>query len=308
MKLLVVGRGLLGQSLIRLHGLEDLTPMTAIQWSDPTVCRRQLEQLGTTFGRSIDGPWRVAWCAGAGVVATSDAQFVDEQSYLESFLESVQRSAPSENGGLFFASSAGAVFGLGSSHWLTEASPHSPISPYGRSKLAQEQMVGDWSRVVGIPTLIGRLSNLYGPGQNLSKPQGFISQLIRSILEKRSFRLGVSADTERDFIHVDDAAARILAWLSRPLDSEAAVKLIAAGQSTTLGRVANVVHSVTHIQPKILYASIAGSSLQPRHLRFASRVRPELDVEFSCRPLEVGVLQTWQAMLRVYVRCAFPAA
>jgi UDP-glucose 4-epimerase len=307
MKLLVVGQGLLGKGVLSCASEADRYPVGKIQWQDPTQARQQLVEVATTFGRSIDGPWRVAWCAGAGVVGTSDAQFADEQSYLESFLTSLRAAVPAgpTAGGLFFASSAGGVFGLGSSALITEDSSGSATSAYGRSKLAQERMISDWSVDSSVPALIGRVSNLYGAGQNLAKPQGFISQLLRSMLVRRPFRLGVSGDTERDFIHVDDAAARIHCWLRLTPESGVTCKLIAAEQSHTLLRVASVVRSVTRIQPKIMYAAVAGSVLQPRHLRFVSEVRKDLDAAAPSRPLEIGISQTWHSMLRGFANGAF---
>src|SRR6185436_21192781 len=130
-----------------------------------------------------------------------------------------------------------------------------------------------------------------------AKPQGYISQLLRSMLVRQPFQLRASGDTERDFIHVDDAAARIHRWLCAPGEVGVTRKLIASGRSHTLPRVANVARSVTRIQPKIVYAA-AGSAPQPRHLRFASNVWLDLDAAAPSRPLEVGVSQTWHAMLR----------
>ena len=307
MKLLVVGRGLLGKGVLRCSSQDQRYPAGTIDWHEPSQARQQLAELAVSFGRSIDGPWRLAWCAGAGVVGTSDAQFADEQSYLETFLDGL-RDAPvgqAASGGVFFASSAGGVFGAGSSGWITEESPESPASAYGQSKLVQERMVVDWSANTGVPALIGRISNLYGPGQNLAKPQGFISQLLRSMLVRRPFQLRASGDTERDFIHVDDAAARIHAWLRLQCEVGVTRKLITSGQSHTLPRVANVARAVTRIQPKIMYAATGGSTPQPRHLRFASHVRTDLDIASPSRPLEVGISQTWQAMLRGFTVGAF---
>jgi UDP-glucose 4-epimerase len=299
--LLVVGRGLLGKGLLRTVSRDDVFPTGTIRWDEPRLARKQLSDLAEAFARDTDGPWRVAWCAGAGVVETSDAQFSDEQSFLEAFLESLRGSVQEEhagNGRLFFASSAGGVYGAGSSHFLTEGSPESPVSAYGRSKVTQERLVVEWSTDTMVPALIGRISNLYGPGQNLSKPQGYISQLLRSMLVRQPFQLRSSGDTERDFIHVDDAAARIHAWLNSDGEVGVTRKLISSGRSHTLPRVANVARAVTRIQPKIMYAADTGSSPQPRHLRFTSHVRTDLDLAAPSRPLEVGVSQTWHAMLR----------
>jgi UDP-glucose 4-epimerase len=306
-RLLVVGHGLLGKAVLRCAAAHDIHPVEPIAWEEPAQARRQLDDLATSFGESIDGPWRLAWCAGAGVVGTSDAQFADEQSYLETFLHALGSLGPAKltDGAVFFASSAGGVYGAGSSGWISEATSESPVSAYGESKLAQERMIAEWSAATGVPALIGRISNLYGPGQNLAKPQGFISQLLRSMLAKQPFQLRASGDTERDFLHVDDAAARICAWLDMAGETGVTCKLITAGRSHTLPRVANVARSVTRIQPKVVYAAKVGTAAQPHHLRFATNIRPDIDAAAPSRPLEVGVRQTWQAMLQDFADGAY---
>jgi UDP-glucose 4-epimerase len=299
---------MLGQALLRRSTQHAVFPSRAINWTEPYEARPQLADLANSFGKSIDGPWRLAWCAGAGVVGTSVSQFADEQSYLVTFLDSLRSATPTglgNVGGVCFASSAGGVFGLGSSEWITERSPESAISPYGKSKLIQERLIIDWADESGVPVLVARISNLYGPGQNLAKAQGFISQLLRSMLVRRPFRLGVSGDTQRDFIHVDDAAARIDCWMNDPGVSGVTRKLVVAGHSHTLLTVSKMVRSVTRIPPKVMYAATAGSELQPRHHRFVSLVRTDLDAAAPSRPLEVGIYQTWLAMLRGFSRGAF---
>jgi UDP-glucose 4-epimerase len=304
MTTLVVGRGLLGQAVMRATSpSRRLHPYGQIDWRSPPAARRQLTELGRQFGSNITGPWTLAWCAGSGVVGTSSQQLADEESYLASFLESLAASTPSSArtlGRLFFASSAGGVFGLGNSEPLSEFSVESPISDYGYSKLAQEGMVLEWALETGVTALVGRLSNLYGAGQNLAKSQGFISQLLRTMLIRRPFVLSVSGDTQRDFIHVDDAAQRIEAWLTDPGATGVVRKLIVDGRSHTLSWVTHVVRSITHVQPKVVHAVTAAGALQPRHLRFVSQVAVHLDAENPCRPIDVGISQTWNAMLRQF--------
>ena len=54
--------------------------------------------------------------------------------------------------------------------------------------------------------MIGRFSNLYGPGQNLGKLQGLISRLALSAVTRQPINIFVPLDTIRDYVYVDDAA------------------------------------------------------------------------------------------------------
>jgi UDP-glucose 4-epimerase len=149
------------------------------------------------------------------------------------------------------------------------------------------------------PTLIGRLSNLYGGDQDLTKRQGFVSHICRSIALRKSFVLSVPADTQRDFLYADDAAARILGWFARPGEGRGpVVKILSAGRPRTLLDVIRVAGAVSGIHPRVVMAANPASRLQPRYLRFRSVVRTDLDLAHPARGLEVGTLSVWHHTLR----------
>ena len=90
---------------------------------------------------------------------------------------------------------------------FTEHTEPAPISPYGRAKLRSEEIATAFAVRTSTALLVGRLANLYGPGQNLDKPQGLISQLCRAQLTRQPLSVSVPLDTMRDYLFVDDAAA-----------------------------------------------------------------------------------------------------
>ena len=55
--------------------------------------------------------------------------------------------------------------------------------------------------------VLGRLANVYGPGQTLGKPQGLLSQLCLADATGRPLPVFVSMDTIRDYLYAGDAAA-----------------------------------------------------------------------------------------------------
>ena len=55
------------------------------------------------------------------------------------------------------------------------------MAPYGHEKLIQEKLFTNLAEQTGSDLLIGRLSNLYGPGQKLTKPQGLIAHVDPAI-------------------------------------------------------------------------------------------------------------------------------
>ena len=115
--------------------------------------------------------------------------------------------------GFFLASSAGGVYAGASGPPFTEHTEPAPISAYGRAKLRSEEIATEFAVRTSTALLVGRLANLYGPGQNLDKPQGLVSQLCLAQLTRQPLTVYVPLDTMRDYLFVDDAAAMAVAGL-----------------------------------------------------------------------------------------------
>lgn len=297
---LVIGSGLLGSSVIRLGGA---TAVSGIPWHSEAAAVAELQRQVRVHVSRDD--WSVTWCAGAGVVGSDLTALSRETRYLSAVLDAA--AGANTRGRLFLASSAGGVHGLGSAGYIDETTVPAPSSEYGRNKLRQEALATEWSQSTGNALLIGRISNLYGPGQRLSKPQGMVSQTLARCLLGRSIVLMVPEETQRDYLYVDDAAQRIVSWLGSAGANGDCVKLLAAGRSITLSRLFRVIRAVTKVEPRIVRRSSPTTHLQPRHLRFRSVVLPELDI-VPARSFEVGVRQTWDGLLREFGRSGLDLA
>src|SRR5262249_29684958 len=141
--------------------------------------------------------WALLWCAGTGVVTSSAAQLEPEWSAWTQLLDLVGQRLAGPNsdipGSIFLASSAGGVYGRCFGQLLTEHSPPQPVSDYGKHKLRMEQALQSWATAFpNVSCLIGRISSLYGPGQNLRKAQGIISHLSRCLIYRRPTNIYVS--------------------------------------------------------------------------------------------------------------------
>jgi len=268
-----------------------------VPWHDEVAATEVLER--NVRQHVLSDSWSLAWCAGAGVVGADAAGLAQETRYLSAVLAATRGA--SSTGRIFLASSAGGVHGLGSAAHIDERTAAAPSSEYGHNKLRQEAVATEWSERSGHALLVGRISNLYGPGQRLAKPQGMVSQSLVRCLLRRSIVLMVPEETQRDYLYVDDAAQRALQWLTATEVGGAQVKLLAAGRSITMSRLFRVIRSVTKLEPRIVRRQSPTTHLQPRHLRFRSVVLPELET-VPARSFEVGVRQTWDSLLRGYGR------
>lgn len=295
---LVVGAGgLLGSAVRRELGRRAWPLATvAVPWGDDD---RTVEVLGDEISRLARAgrPWRVVWSAGAGVIGTSEQQLHNEVQVLERVLERVEGAlGDPADGGIFVTSSAGGVYGGSSGPPFSEETLPVPISPYGHAKLAAEQVAARFAERSGLPTAVGRIANLYGPGQDISKPQGLISQLCKAHLFREPLSIYVPLDTARDYVFVDDCARMVLDTLERTVSAGGLhTKLIASEQAVTLGVILAELRRVTKRRPQVVLGVSPMARFQVKDLRFRSVVWPDLRRHVTTT-LPAGIAATLQSL------------
>lgn len=305
----VVGSGgLLGQSVTaRLRrpvgGLSGAAVVTSrIPWTDVRDCRAGLSVFLSNFlghSAATATPWRIAWCAGAGVVGTSAQTLRDELDTFQVFLDDLRVLAPRGSGTLFVASSAGGVYAGASAPPFTEAHRPRALAPYGEAKLAAEAAATRFAESTGNRLIIGRIANLYGPGQNLSKAQGLISHLCRAHITGQPLSVYVSLDTIRDYLYVDDCAGMIADALDAPASpaGPVTVKILASQHGTTVGALIGECRRVFKRTPRLVLGTSANARFQVKDLRLRSTVWTQLDRR-ALTPLPAGIAATAASLLR----------
>ncbi len=103
---------------------------------------------------------------------------------------------------LFMQISTDEVYGsLGPTGYFTETTPLHPNSPYAASKASADLLVRAYYRTYGLPTIITRCSNNYGPYQF---PEKLIPLMISNALEGKELPLYGDGMNVRDWIYVED--------------------------------------------------------------------------------------------------------
>ncbi len=290
----VVGAGgLLGSAVRRrLLALGREVRTTTVPWEDPAAA---LTALRADASRLPTSGWEVYWCAGAGVVGSTAEALDAEVALLADFLGAwdVEPSGPK---GLFLASSAGGVYAGSTGAPFTEHTEPAPISPYGHAKLRSEEVATGFAARTGTALLVGRLSNLYGPGQDISKPQGLISQLCRAQLDRQPLSIYVSLDTLRDYLYVDDAAAMAVAGLDQVTDRGVrALKVLASERSTTIASVLGDLRRITRRRPPVVLGTSPGAKYQVHDLRVRSVAWPPSS-GMARTPMVAGIAATLDSL------------
>jgi dTDP-glucose 4,6-dehydratase len=110
-------------------------------------------------------------------------------------------------GKLFYHISTDEVYGSAEQgEFFTENTPIDPRSPYSASKASSDHFVNAFNNSFGLPTMISRCSNNYGP---YHFPEKLIPLLINNILNNKPLPVYGKGDNIRDWLYVEDHARAI---------------------------------------------------------------------------------------------------
>lgn len=161
-----------------------------------------------------------------------------------------------------------------------------PLSPYGASKLAAENLLDPFKDQMKIHRL--RFFNIYGPGQNREYP-GVITKIIHALREDKEFEINGDGTQTRDFTYVGDVVKTIKYFLEN--DVNVADPIDAAGAKP---------RSLNEIIE--LLEKISGKKLKIKRLPEAKEIKhskASLEIaaivgEFT--PLEKGLRLTYETV------------
>ena len=308
MRTWIIGSGgLLGSALVRT--LDRDPKPSHVPWHNPDEALRALiQQLEDFSNDGSRGTWSIIWAAGRATTSTSAIDADRELALYKGFLNAVTRQPPQGQGVFTLASSAGGIYaGSADPPFSCATTPH-PIGVYGQLKREQELATLALAEHT-IRPVIARVSNLYGPGQDITKLQGVVSRLCLAALERQPMNVFVPLDTLRDYIYVDDAAARIMHWTTLALstqptstqraathDASPHIKVIATGQSVSLGQVINTVQDVLHTRIPVSFGFHPTASVQTRDIRLTPD-HDDVTKAMPLMPFPAGVRRVYEDML-----------
>jgi UDP-glucose 4-epimerase len=115
-----------------------------------------------------------------------------------------------------FASSGGTVYGDADTLPVPEEHPLRPRTAYGVSKVAVEQYALLYRRLWAVDARIVRLSNPFGPGQDIKGQLGAASIFAARALAGQRIEIWGDGSAIRDYVFVDDAIEGLLAAMLAP--------------------------------------------------------------------------------------------
>src|SRR2546428_2934423 len=125
------------------------------------------------------------------------------------------RAAPVER---FILISSSEVYGTAEYAPMDEEHPLNPRSPYAATKAGADRLAYSYYVTYGLPIVIVRPFNNYGPRQH---PEKVIPRFITQALQGRELTIHGDGHASRDWLYVDDDAEAIEAVIAAPLENVA---------------------------------------------------------------------------------------
>ena len=213
--------GLLGRAITNelraTAGSTDEIHVAKVSWQDPVEAKAQFsEHIRSWLNDSNLVSRELYWCAGRGGPRAEPQLIAQEEILLNHLLTELKGGSPENSKGMlkiFFASSAGGIYGDTGDDIATELTHPRPSGLYGESKLRLESALKEFTTTTRCTTVIGRISSIYGVTQNLRGRQGLLGHMAFSIANHRPISLFASLSTARNYIDAESAACLAVSLL-----------------------------------------------------------------------------------------------
>jgi UDP-glucose 4-epimerase len=170
---------------------------------------------------------------------------------------------------LFVFASSSSVYGSVPSP-MREDGPVRPMSPYGVTKLAAEQLCLQYAAQGLVPAMAFRFFTVYGPRQ---RPDMAFPRLIRNVLEREEFTIFGTGDQQRDFTYVGDIVDAIVAALAKGRGG--LLLNLGGGHKVTLNHAISVIERIAGMKAKIVRKPVAAGDMTVTEAD-AARLKAEL--------------------------------
>ena len=132
---------------------------------------------------------------------------------------------------------------------VTESTPCNPTTIYGTNKLASEHFCKIYHDVYGLDTVIFRITNSYGPREQVISTKNAVNFLIYEASNRKEISIYNKGKFFRDFIYIDDVVSGINVILKKGKSGE--LYWISSGKKTWFYEFASILEKNTNC--KVVY-------------------------------------------------------
>ncbi len=155
---------------------------------------------------------------------------------------------------------------------IGETHPTKPASPYAACKLAGEQLTLSYHHAYGLPAVVVRPFNTYGPFQRADGEGGVIAVFLKKAMARAPLQIYGDGTQTRDFLYAEDCAEFVAtAALSR--EAEGRILNAGTGRDISVNDLAALVQKdpalvrhVPHIHPQSEIAKLLCDAREARRI------------------------------------------
>jgi nucleoside-diphosphate-sugar epimerase len=269
------------------RNLESLLPDRNFSFVDRDILELDLREL---VG-GVEAVFHLA--AQAGVRSSWGESF---SVYIQNNIAATQRlleAAKSCRISRFVYASSSSVYGLTPSLPMTETSLLYPLSPYGVTKLAAEQLCFLYFKNYLVPTVSLRFFTVYGPGQ---RPDMAFHKFFKAVAGDRPVTIYGDGRQTRDFTFVADIVEACTAALT--LGREGEVYNVGGGHRETLNDLLALVEDICGRRLQVAREDRQKGDVADT---FADIAKAARDLGYSPRTaLKDGLTQEWDWIRNLY--------
>jgi UDP-glucose 4-epimerase len=170
---------------------------------------------------------------------------------------------------------------------ITEQSDTDPPSPYGKSKLAAENIIKKYSQEFQIDAISLRMFNVYGKGQN-AHYSGVITRFIENILQEKPIQINGDGKQTRDFVSIFDVIDAFDCAIKKIQGKRGNIYNIGSGKATTINQLAEILQNIVgkkiqinHVKQKTneVRFSLSDTLLAKKELGFVAKRKLEEELK-----------------------------
>jgi dTDP-glucose 4,6-dehydratase len=151
---------------------------------------------------------------------------------------------------LFVHISTSEVYGTAVTEPMDESHPLNPLSPYASAKAGADRLVYSYRAAYGIPAVIIRPFNNYGPNQHLEK---VVPRFITSAIDGLPLTVHGDGSAMRDWLYVGDTVEALALLLDyEPSGSECDVFNLGTGRAVSVQDIADAVCAAAGRDPALI--------------------------------------------------------
>lgn len=297
---LVFGKnGLIGKSIVDSlkRSNQSVFSNPKIDWGNKELVAEQIrDSVAEFFDATNDENWVIFWFAGKGGFSVPQEQFDFDEGNFRCLLETVEEQLK-HPGLVVLSSSAGALYSSSSDLIFDETSSIDPNSSYGKMKMSQEAALSSFAARTGCPSLITRISTVYGPGGDFRNGYGLINHLCLADITRTPLEVFVPLETSRNYIYSADAGEMVVrfALSYRNGENKMQIRNVVAPSSASIAEIVSTCSRI--FKRKIVFSNRIDNRQISYNTRFdiVSLHCDEIEPIYWT-PISVGISQVRQSL------------